>query len=124
MDFYTRLSFSEREEISRCFAGGGSLRKAARQVRRHPSTLSRELRRTGYSKLTYRASKLIQSRRERYDRRNRDRRFVKIERNPVLGERIREGLQQYWSPEQIARQLKKAYSGNKAMHLSHETIYQ
>ncbi len=124
MGFYTRLKFSEREEVSRCFAEGRSLREAARRIQRHPSTLSRELHRTGYSKLTYRASKLVQSSRERYNHRHRARCFLKIERHPVLAERIREGLRQYWSPQQIARHLKKAYPGNKTMQLSHETIYQ
>jgi IS30 family transposase len=33
-------------------------------------------------------------------------------------------LRQYWSPQQIARHLKKAYPGDTAMRLSHETIYQ
>ena len=124
MGFYTRLKFSDREELSRCFAEGRSLREAARRIRRHPSTLSRELYRTGYSRLTYRASKLIPSSRERYNRRHRARCFLKIERNPVLAERIREGLRQFWSPQQIARQMKKAYPGDAAMRLSHETIYQ
>jgi len=122
--FYTRLSFSEREELSRCFAEGRSLREAARRIRRHASTLSRELRRTGYSKQTYRASKLVEGRRERFRNRHRARCFLKIERSPGLGEQIREGLRRYWSPEQIARHLKKAYPGARAMHLSHETIYQ
>lgn len=124
MGFYTRLSFSEREELSRCFAEGKSLREAARQIRRHPSTLSRELRRTGYSKFTYRASKLIQGPRERYNNPPPPRRFLKIEGAPELQRWIRCGLRRYWSPEQIARHLQKAYPGNQAMQLSHETIYQ
>jgi len=124
MGFYARLSFSEREEISRCFSGGGSLREAARRIRRHPSTLSRELHRAGYSKFTYRASKLIQGPRARYNNPPPPRRFLKIERSPVLEEWIRKGLRQYWSPQQIARHLKKAYPDVAAMQLSHETIYQ
>lgn len=124
MGFYTRLSFSEREEISRCFAKGQSLREAARQIRRHPSTLSRELHRTGYSRLTYRASKLIQGPRERSNHPPPPRRFLKIESTPELQRWIRLGLRRYWSPEQIARRLKKAYPGRNAMQVSHETIYQ
>lgn len=124
MGFYSRLSFEEREEVSRCFAEGGSLREAARRIRRHPSTLSRELHRTGYSKLTYRASKLFQGPRERYNHPSPPRRFLKIECNAALKQFIRSGLKRYWSPQQIARRLKKAYPGNSAMQLSHETIYQ
>ena len=121
MDFYTRLSFSEREEISRCFAEGKSLREAARRIGRSTSTISRELRRAGRSKQTYRAALLILDRRLKY---RCYRRFLKIEHSPPLRGWIRRGLRRYWSPEQIALVLKKAYPGNTAMQLSHETIYQ
>ena len=36
MDLYVRLRYFEREEISRCFAGGGGLREAARRIRESP----------------------------------------------------------------------------------------
>jgi len=123
MGLYTRLQYSEREEISRCFARGGSLREAARQIKRHPSTLSRELRRAGYSKLTYRAICIWKEPRVPYEE-QRQRRFLKIERHPELGRFIHAGLKQYWSPQQIARQLRKAYPEEQMMRLSHETIYQ
>ena len=38
-----RLSFTEREEISRGLAGGESLRSIARRLARSPSTVSREV---------------------------------------------------------------------------------
>ena len=41
------LSMDEREEISRGIAAGISLRSIARQLRRSPSTVSRELGRNG-----------------------------------------------------------------------------
>src|SRR6266481_3395014 len=41
------LSMHEREEISRGTASGVSLRSIARQLRRSPSTISRELKRNG-----------------------------------------------------------------------------
>lgn len=121
MGFYSRLKFSEREELSRCFAEGKSVREAARRIGRPASTVSRELRRVGRSKLTYRVSLLIVNRRLKY---RCDRRFLKIERSAPLRRWIRGGLHRYWSPQQIAKQLKKAYPGNKAMQVSHETIYQ
>lgn len=121
MGFYTRLSFSEREELSRCFAEGRSLREAARRIGRPASTVSRELRRAGRSKLTYRATLLFL---DGQANPRPPRRFLKIESTPELQRWIRCGLRRYWSPEQIARHLKKAYPGNQAMQLSHETIYQ
>ena len=56
MGFYRRFNGFEREELSRSLAAGMSLRVVARQLGRHASTLSRELRRTGRSKVTYRMS--------------------------------------------------------------------
>jgi IS30 family transposase len=53
------LSFSEREEIALQRAGGASVREIARQLRRAPSTVSRELRRnaaTRCGRLEYRAT--------------------------------------------------------------------
>ena len=38
-----RLSFAEREEVSRGLAGGESLRSIARRLGRSPSTISREV---------------------------------------------------------------------------------
>ena len=49
--WYTRLTFAEREEISRALAAGASLRTIARQLGRSPSTITRELRRTGKRRL-------------------------------------------------------------------------
>ena len=121
MGFYTRLSFSEREELSRSFAEGKSLREAARRIGRPASTVSRELRRAGRSKVTYRAILLFL---DGQANPRPPRRFLKIECSPNLQRLIRSGLHQYWSPEQIARRLKKAYPGNQAMQVSHETIYQ
>ncbi len=37
MGLYTRLSFKEREELSRCFAEGRSVSEAARRIGRHAS---------------------------------------------------------------------------------------
>ena len=121
MGFYKRLSFSELEELSRCFAQGQSLREAARRIRRPASTVSRELRRAGRSKCTYRAILLFW---DGQAHPRPPRRFLKIECHPDLKDQIRSGLRRYWSPEQIARHLKKAYPGYPAMQLSHETIYQ
>lgn len=118
MQCYRRLSLAEREELSRCFAQGHSLRYAARRLRRHPSTISRELRRTNYSKATYRMILLVP---RRLPHRS-PRRFLKIERHPALKQGILQGLRVYWSPQQIAIHLKKTYP--KPMQLSHETIYQ
>jgi transposase, IS30 family len=37
---------------------------------------------------------------------------------------VNEGLAQDWSPQHIARRLKRDYPDDKAMHVSHEAIYE
>jgi IS30 family transposase len=53
-----RLSFAEREEISRAIAAGSSMRHIARCLGRAPSTVSREVAANG-GRLGYRASVAI-----------------------------------------------------------------
>ena len=58
MRWYTRLTGAEREEISRYVAAGAGVRAMAWDLRRAPSTVSRELARTGrlrYRRRHYRA---------------------------------------------------------------------
>jgi len=122
MGFYSRFNGFEREELSRSLAAGESLRTIARKLGRHTSTLSRELRRAGRSKVTYRAIYMRPVLRRRWP--FPQRRFIKLENNPKLRRYLRGGLRKRWSPEQIARQLKRAYPGDTSMQISHETIYQ
>ena len=125
MPGYTRLSGAEREEISRQLAAGASGRAMARQLGRHPSTISRELRRTGRRRLCYR--------RDQYRALPAQRLAVRIgrrRRRPrtlVLNRRLRAyvvaGLAQCWSPEQIATRLEAEYPDDATMRISHEAIY-
>jgi IS30 family transposase len=55
MAHYRRLSFTEREEVSRLLATGASLRATGRALGRAPSTVSRELARQHATPVTYRA---------------------------------------------------------------------
>ena len=52
---YTRLTFIEREEISRQLASGISIRYISNTLNRSPSTISREINRYGIDKRCYRA---------------------------------------------------------------------
>ena len=58
------LRLSEREEISRGFVSGQSIRSIAMLLRRAPSTVSREIKRNG-GRRDYRASKAEQAARDR-----------------------------------------------------------
>ena len=55
MKNYKRLSFDEREKISRMLAQNCSLNDIAKSLNRHTSTISREIRAGSRNKYTYRA---------------------------------------------------------------------
>jgi IS30 family transposase len=118
---YQRLGLYEREEISRYLAQGRSFREIARALSRHVSTISREVNRAGMNRYTYRAA-----RSHRRAARNAGKRRWgkhKLRRNRRLWEYILGKLKLRWSPEQIAQSLKKEYSDDQAMRISHEAIY-
>src|SRR3989338_4854808 len=104
---YTRLTCAEREEISRLVAAGASLRAIARQISRAPSTISRELHRTGKRRLRtrrhrYRALPAHQLAASASQARRRPRRLMT---HAALRAYVHRCLAQRWSPEQIATRL-------------------
>jgi len=125
MRCYTRLSGAEREEISRQLAAGASGRAIARQLGRAPSTISRELARTGHVRLRYRRHHYRAWPAQRLAVRLGQRRWRP--RTLVINQRLRTyviaGLAQRWSPEQIATRLEAEYPDDPIMRISHEAIY-
>ena len=114
-----RLSFSEREEISRGIAAGVSLRCIARRLGRAPSTVSREVAGNG-GRTRYRAAVAHRASRRRAHRPK----PAKLAMNPRLRGVVEAKLGLWWSPLQISRWLVVAYPGDEEMRVSHETIYQ
>ena len=114
-----RLSFAEREEISRGIAGGVSMRCIARKLGRAPSTVSREVAANG-GRVRYRATAAHVASRHRA-RRPKPAKLVVNER---LREVVESKLDEWWSPTQISSWLIEAYPGDEEMRVSHETIYQ
>ena len=112
------LRFEEREEISRGIAVGRSLRQIARSLGRAPSTMSREVRRNGGSQ-AYRAN--------RADKRAWERALrpkpCRLALNRKLRWRVAQKLVLQWSPEQISGWLKREFSTDQDMQISHEAIY-
>ncbi|WP_141108330.1 helix-turn-helix domain-containing protein, partial [Enterococcus sp. 3H8_DIV0648] len=53
MSQYTHLTIFEREEIAKLHAQGYTIREIARQLRRNPSTISREMNRNAFSSNQY-----------------------------------------------------------------------
>lgn len=112
------LTLQEREEISRGIAKGLAIRAIATQLRRSPSTISREINRHGGVNC-YRATKADQVAWKNACRPK----LCKLTSNPDLCDFITEKLQQKWSPQQISGWLSRNPVDNKHMQISHETIY-
>ena len=116
----TRLSFSEREEISVYRAAGEGVRAIARRLSRSPSTVSRELARgTVRRKTGYRAS-VAQA---RADTRARRPKPSVLACNARLRDHVQDRLSRKHSPEQISRRLRLDFPDEPEMWVSHETIY-
>jgi transposase, IS30 family len=114
-----RLSFAERERISRGIAAGESDSEIARGLGRHRSTVGREIGRGG-GRRAYRA---LAAERGAH-RRARRPKPGKLSRSPRLLAAVEAGLRARWSPEQISARLRLEYPEDPEMRISHETIYQ
>ncbi|MEW8125300.1 MAG: IS30 family transposase [Candidatus Thiodiazotropha endolucinida] len=112
------LTLSEREEISRGLSAGKSMRAIATDLRRSPSTISREIARNGGAQ-RYRAN---QADEKAWDRARRPK-LCLLALNGRLRRTVAEKLALDWSPEQISGWLKRTFSDDENMYVSHETIY-
>ena len=114
------LTLTERDQwaISRGRASGTSVRQISRQLRRAPSTVSREVCRHG-GRRRYRAATADAVAWARGRRPKR----CRLATHPALRDAVATKLTQKWSPQQIAGWLRRAYPDDPTMHVSHETIY-
>ena len=112
------LRLSERKEISRGLRAQLSLRTIARQLRRAPSTISREVRHNG-GRTGYRAAR---SDRAAWDRTRRPK-PCKFACRPAFCRTVSVKLELKWSPQQIAGWLKREHPDDEHRRVSHETIY-
>jgi len=112
------LKLAEREEISRGLRVGCSIRSIAADLKRAPSTISREINRNGGLQ-DYRAN---QADTAAWDRARRPK-ICKLAQHRALTHVVASKLKRLWSPQQIAGWLKNAYAGNEDFQVSHETIY-
>ena len=113
-----RLSFEERERISRGVAAGESARAIARALGRAPSTVCREIR-AGGGRWRYRAVG-AERRARRCARRPK---ATKLSLCPALVAEVERGLGLGWSPQQISARLRLEFPDEPGMRISHETIY-
>ena len=113
-----RLSFVERERISRGIVAGESGREIARVLGRAPSTVCREIR-AGGGRRSYRAVG-AERRAQRCARRPK---VTKLSLCARLVVEVERGLEQGWSPQQISARLRREFPDDPVMRISHETIY-
>ena len=116
---YKRLGNQERESISRGLAEKRSIREIAREIGRSPSTVSREIKRNS-GKTGYRV--FSASHRARKAATSREKGKNKITRQSALQQYVLEKLKEEWSPQEISERLKKEYSWDMTMQISHEAI--
>ena len=131
-----RLTANQRLVIERAYMAGLPQATIAALVDKHPSTISRELRRAGsFGTRSPRArtareggrgyrvkysAKWSQREAARKARRPKSRR---LDHGP-LRDKVWELLRDDWSPEQIAAMLPVLFPRDLRMRVSHETIYQ
>lgn len=117
---YKHFSRDERLELAAFKRAGFNQKDIARQLNRHPSTISRELSRgsikniNGYDLRVSQKNKLLK-------RIKANQHFRKIENNEQLIRYVTDKLKLYWSPEQIAGRMELEFGFTV---LCHETIYQ
>jgi transposase, IS30 family len=114
-----RLSFADRERISRGVAAGESGRAIARALGRAPSTVCREIAACG-GRERYRAA-AGERRAQRALGRPKP---TKLSGSARLLAVVESGLERRFSPEQISARLRVDYPDDEEMRISHETIYQ
>ncbi len=120
---YSRLSLAEREEISRGIYAYETNAVIAKRLRRHESTVSREIRKMVVRKRwSYHAvpAELVAKERKLSQRKPK-----LLETNHRLREYVYKKLtKKQWSPEEIAKRLKLEYPKDMTMRISYEAIYQ
>ncbi len=118
MKGYKHLSNEERYFIYISRKEGKTQREIAKDLGRHPATISREIR-AGMTvqsiMYTYEWATYLKRQRMKRKQQKRSRKIT-----AELAEKIEERLKKYWSPEQISGDLKR----NEDLHISHESIYQ
>lgn len=112
------LTLEERERLAHFKSAGLNQAEIARRLKRHPSTISRELSRNVQGQEYWPVS----AQRQAQDRRRSRPLSRKMDREEV-SQFVRQGLAKYWSPEQIAGRARKQFPRQPRRHISPQTIY-
>ena len=116
MGKYKHLNIEERKELYLMKRNEFSQKEIAKKIKRHPSTISRELRRNTLDKIIgYLPDEASIKANERMARHG-----LKLDRHPELQKIVIEKLKLGWSPDAISGRMKQQ---NKAVSISCESIY-
>lgn len=118
------LREDERMHIADRVREQAGVRTIARELGRHPSTISREVRRNGTVDPRGQRHYRPHAAQARADARRPRPKPTKIGQNPQLRAFIQEHLDLRWSPEQIGQVLRRQFPDRPEMHVTHETLYQ
>lgn len=113
-----RLSLEEREEIRFGLARNESMSVIARGLNRSPSTVTREVKVNG-GREGYR----VWPAHQRAEQCTKRPKASKLSLNVELCARVIEGLESFWSPEEISYRLRNEFPDDPTMQVSPETIY-
>lgn len=113
------LALRERLEIADLRRLGLSIRQISVRLGRHPSTVSRELRRHRTGSGDY-LPHLADDDAKRQRARPKPHRLTA---DAALRRLVQRKLNRFWSPEEISGWLRKTYPADPAMRICHETIY-
>lgn len=113
------LALRERLEIADLRRLGLSIRQISVRLGRHPSTISRELRRHRTGSGDY-LPHLADDEAKRQRARPKPHRLVA---DAALRRLVQRKLNRFWSPEEISGWLRKTYPTDRGMRICHETIY-
>ena len=112
------LTLEERERVSQMVHAHRSQAEIARRLKRHPATISRELRRNRSPNGYWAASAQGKA-----DARRSNRPWTcKMER-PEVASYVRQRLRQRWSPDEIAGRSRDDFPRDPRRRVSRQTIY-
>ena len=109
------LTITDREVICKMLAQGQDPTAIAKTLKRHRTTVGRELDRNSQDNGDYFPSPA----QAQADRRRRQSRSPWKMEQPAIAAYVWDKLQQYWSPQQIAGRMKLDHPHDQAMRISH-----
>lgn len=115
----THLKAEERAVLAQRVAAGVSKAAIARELHRDRRTIDRELRRNSIARIYCPAQAQKLSERRRCQGRAKCRKLSRPENLAY----VKDGLQKYWSPEQIAGRSRRDFPQDSQRHFSRQLVY-